>query len=290
MISFSDVTHKRGNKSILRSVNFTLEETHTRLITGSGKSTVCRLIAGEITPDNGEVFVFDAPIHRLTSRSQSQIRSQMGIMFGHDLLMLSKTPLENVMLKLRLAGICQKESKFIGMRMLAEVGIDVDTDVKTKHLSTQVRTRVAWACALVLSPQLLVLDSPLLGMGEEGAQSLAQIIRDRESFGQTTLVATDNVWFHNWALLSRWEITALEEQRMIAAGSGEYPIVTSDHAGNLPAEVGDEPVFDLSDSIAELQFSESEELEIDFSMEEALVFDVPVDYEEFELSVVKEVA
>src|SRR5512141_701359 len=99
MIEFRNVTKSFNDEVVLRNVSFTISRGETKVIlgaSGSGKSTILKLILGLIRPDSGMIFVDDRNITDLTERELVQVRGGIGMVFQEGALFDSLSVRENV--------------------------------------------------------------------------------------------------------------------------------------------------------------------------------------------------
>jgi phospholipid/cholesterol/gamma-HCH transport system ATP-binding protein len=132
---------------------------------GSGKSTILRLILGILLPDAGTVFFKQFEIPRLSRRKLQQVRRHIGMVYQYSALLSSRTVRDNVALPLEeLTDLSRDEIDRIVDEKLQLVGMKDAKDLMPSELSGGMRKRVSLARALVMEPELILFDEPTAGL------------------------------------------------------------------------------------------------------------------------------
>jgi phospholipid/cholesterol/gamma-HCH transport system ATP-binding protein len=132
---------------------------------GSGKSTILRLILGILPPDAGSVFFKQFEIPRLTRRKLQLVRRQIGMVYQYSALLSSRTVRDNVALPLEELTDCSREEiDRIVDEKLDMVGMKDAKNLLPSELSGGMRKRVSLARALVMDPELILFDEPTAGL------------------------------------------------------------------------------------------------------------------------------
>lgn len=170
-----DVTHA------LRSVDFTAKLGELVMIvgpSGSGKTTLLSVLAGTLTPDEGQIDLFGFPLSQEKKKSITHFRRRnIGFIFQQFHLIPTLTCGDNVSVPL-LLNHAPKETiaKRVG-EVMAEVGIKHKANAYPKHLSGGQQQRVAIARALVHHPHLIICDEPTSALDAETGSTVMEIIR-----------------------------------------------------------------------------------------------------------------
>ena len=181
----------------VKDLNFQIEDGEFVILTGpsgSGKSAVMRIIAGLDEVKNGEIWIGDKLVNSLPPEERG-----IAMIFQNYTVYPRMTVLENVELGLRLRGIDEKE---IGKRTLEVLEVRF---AKVKNLSDLWKHRTALARAMILDPDVILMDEPLRNVSPEFHNQLTQeLVELQERTGVTILYATKNV--EEMALLGKRKV------------------------------------------------------------------------------------
>ena len=163
MVALRDVTMEFEEKKVLDDLSLTVEP-QARLVvmgqSGSGKSTILRLILGILQPNAGEVFFKQFEITRLKRRKLQQVRRHIGMVYQYSALLSSRNVRDNVALPLEeLTDKSRKEIDKIVEEKLDLVGMKDAKDLMPSELSGGMRKRVSLARALTMVAIFVLLAS-----------------------------------------------------------------------------------------------------------------------------------
>ncbi|HQC00123.1 MAG TPA: ATP-binding cassette domain-containing protein, partial [Methanospirillum sp.] len=145
---------------------------------GSGKSTILNLLAGLLTPDEGEITLNGRILFSgADNRSIPPEERNIGYVFQNYALFPHMSAFENVAFGLKRRKIGAGEIQVLVSRMLEELGIGHLVSEKVTDLSGGQRQRVALARALVIQPDLLLLDEPLTALDRKTKEKIRQELR-----------------------------------------------------------------------------------------------------------------
>jgi phospholipid/cholesterol/gamma-HCH transport system ATP-binding protein len=168
MVELRDVEKEFENKKILDGVSLTVKPQERLVVmgqSGSGKSTILRLILGILHPDAGDVFFKQFEITRLRRRKLQQVRRHIGMVYQYSALLSSRNVRDNVALPLEeLSDKSRKEIDKIIDEKLDLVGMRDAIDLMPSELSGGMRKRVSLARALTMEPELILFDEPTAGL------------------------------------------------------------------------------------------------------------------------------
>ncbi|HPY59851.1 MAG TPA: ATP-binding cassette domain-containing protein, partial [Methanospirillum sp.] len=146
---------------------------------GSGKSTILNLLAGLLTPDEGEITLNGRILFSgADNRSIPPEERNIGYVFQNYALFPHMSAFENVAFGLKRRKIGAGEIQVLVSRMLEELGIGHLVSEKVTDLSGGQRQRVALARALVIQPDLLLLDEPLTALDRKTKEKIRQELRE----------------------------------------------------------------------------------------------------------------
>ena len=168
MVKLRDVTVQFDEKKVLDGLSLEVKPQDRLVImgqSGSGKSTILRLILGILQPNSGSIFFKQFEITRLSRRKLQQIRRHIGMVYQYSALLSSRTVRDNVALPLEeLTTKSRQEIDEIVDEKLALVGMSKSKDLMPSELSGGMKKRVSVARALVLEPELILFDEPGAGL------------------------------------------------------------------------------------------------------------------------------
>jgi len=164
----TDVKLRFGHRVVYEDLDCRLKKGGIHLLlggSGTGKSTLLRMIGGLQRPDSGEIVVGGARLSGLRERELGQIRKGIGMLFQNGALLDSMTVLENVGLPLREhTKLPESEVAARVSRVLSAVGLEDVEPLLPRELSGGMLRRVAFARAIVMEPEILLCDEPFSGL------------------------------------------------------------------------------------------------------------------------------
>jgi phospholipid/cholesterol/gamma-HCH transport system ATP-binding protein len=195
VVVFDRVSLAFDEKVILDEVTFSLLPGRMKIIlgaSGSGKTTILRLILGLLRPDSGQIVVGGQRVDGMTEDELMSVRAHVGMVFQEGALFDSLTVRENVGYRLYeetnepLAAVDARVAEVLGFVGLGEYGGRMPSE-----LSGGQRRRVAIARALTARPQLILYDEPTTGLDPITAVTIDQeIIKLRDLEGVSSIIVT----------------------------------------------------------------------------------------------------
>ncbi|HKC14969.1 MAG TPA: ATP-binding cassette domain-containing protein [Patescibacteria group bacterium] len=196
MIKFQNVSKKFGTGTeALSDLNFSVEKDEFVFLvgpTGSGKTTIFRLIIGEFSPTGGSIVINDWDILKLPREKIPELRKKVGVIFQDLKLFNDRTVFENVLLPLEIDNREIEGSKKRVEEVLEEVGLTPHRDKFPVQLSGGELQRVAIARALALSPDILLADEPTGNLDPATSWDIMNRLLEINKKGTTIIMATHN--------------------------------------------------------------------------------------------------
>lgn len=197
MIRLDKVSKKfGGSTNALSDVSFSIDKKEFVFLvgpTGSGKTTIFRLLTREILPSQGSVIVSDLDIIKLPKQKIPNLRKKIGVVFQDLKLLHDRTVFENVMLPLEI----DKKDPIAGAKrvneVLEQVGLLAHKEKFPLQLSGGETQRVTIARALVLSPDILLADEPTGNLDPKTSWEIVKHLLEINEKGTTVVMATHNV-------------------------------------------------------------------------------------------------
>ncbi len=162
---------------------------------GTGKTTLLRIIGGQLVPDAGQVIVDGCNVHQLKRRELFELRKRMGMLFQAGALLTDLTVFGNVAFPLREhTRLSESMIRDLVLIKLEAVGLRGARDLMPSQLSGGMARRVALARAIALDPMMVMYDEPFTGQDPISLGVLARLIRSlNDSLGLTSLVVSHDV-------------------------------------------------------------------------------------------------
>jgi phospholipid/cholesterol/gamma-HCH transport system ATP-binding protein len=195
VVLFDQVELAFDDKVVLRNISFTLISGHTKIIlgaSGSGKSTILKIITGLLRADRGVIWVNGQRVDQLTEREMMSVRSDLGMIFQEGALFDSLTVRENVGYKLyEESDMPIEDANRRVEEVLGWVGLGDYIDRMPSELSGGQRRRVAIARAMAFKPSIMLYDEATTGLDPITATTVdEEIIKLRDLEHVSSIVVT----------------------------------------------------------------------------------------------------
>ena len=159
---------------------------------GSGKSTMIKLLLRELTATSGNVYVLGHDLAKLKHRKVPMFRRNLGVVFQDFRLLNDRNVYENVAFAQRIIEVPGKDIRRNVPSILATVGLAGKYKAKTKQLSGGEQQRVALARALINNPSILLADEPTGNLDPKNSWEIMKLLEEVNERGTTVVVVTHN--------------------------------------------------------------------------------------------------
>ena len=198
MINFENVSkqYKNSNLPALDEINLNIEQGEFVFLvgqSGSGKSSLLRLLLKEEIPTSGMVTVDGINVAKLPNRKVPAFRRTMGIVFQDFRLLPGKTVFDNVAFGMEVIGKSKKEIQQRIPALLELVGLEEKAQRLPSELSGGEQQRVALARAFVNKPKLLLADEPTGNLDPSTSVGIMKLLDRINRTGTTIVMATHDV-------------------------------------------------------------------------------------------------
>jgi cell division transport system ATP-binding protein len=212
MIRFANVSKEYPRTGLaLNDVSFIVGRGEFVFLTGasgSGKSTILKLMYVDELPTRGAVWIGSTKSPGIKRSAIPQLRRKLGVVFQDFRLLEDRTVEQNVAFALEVVDTPRDKIGTKVSRLLTRVGLASKATNYPRELSGGEQQRVAIARALVNDPFLLIADEPTGNLDERATRGVFQLLKDINNAGTAVIMAT-----HNMELVRRNEYRVLEVNR-----------------------------------------------------------------------------
>ena len=224
MIAFEEVEKGFDDRKVLDKVSFTVAPGEAVCIlgrSGTGKSVTLKLMIGLMTADAGRVLVTGQDMSSLDEDGLVKIRRKMGYLFQSAALLDSFTLNENIGLPLHrlYRNKSLEEIKSTVQEVLKEVGLERDGNKMPSALSGGMQKRAGLARALVLEPEILLVDEPASGLDRITASEIDALLMKVKAERHTTMVIVTHDIQGARKIADKFAV--LDQSRLLAFGTPE---------------------------------------------------------------------
>jgi phospholipid/cholesterol/gamma-HCH transport system ATP-binding protein len=198
-VELSDVAFGYDARPVLKGISMTIPRGKVVAImggSGCGKTTILRLIGGQLRPQSGRVTVAGQSVPDLDREALFQMRRRLGMLFQFGALFTDMTVFENVAFVMREhTDLPEELIRDLVLMKLHAVGLRGAAQLMPAELSGGMARRVALARAIALDPMLVMYDEPFAGLDPISLGVVGQLIRKlNDALGITSVVVTHDIY------------------------------------------------------------------------------------------------
>ncbi len=222
-IQIENLHFSRGSRAIFRGVDMQIRAGKVTGImgpSGTGKTTLLRLISGQLRPDSGRVLVDGVDVHRQSKAGLMELRKQMGMLFQSGALFTDMSVLENVMFPLQVhTDLSPAMIETVALLKLEAVGLRGAATLQPDELSGGMARRVALARSVALDPAVMLYDEPFVGQDPISMGALLRLIQELNgALGITSVIVSHDL---NETFRVCDDVFILSQGRVIAGGPSD---------------------------------------------------------------------
>lgn len=223
LIEIRHLTYRRGPRVIFDDISLDIPRGKVTAImgpSGTGKTTLLRLIGGQLKPDAGQILLNGEDVAAMNRRQLFDMRRQLGMLFQGSALFTDLSVYDNVAFPLRVhTDLSEELIRDLVLMKLNAVGLRGARDLMPAELSGGMARRVALARAIALDPQLIMYDEPFTGQDPIAMGVLVDLIQQMNAaLGVTSLLVSHDI--HETVSIAE-QIYVLADGAVIAAGAPE---------------------------------------------------------------------
>ena len=229
IVEIKDVTFSRGEKTIYKNMSFSVPKGKITAImgpSGIGKTTMLRLIGGQLKPDSGDILFEGASIPNMTRSALYDARKNMSMLFQSGALFTDMSVFDNVAFPLREhTKLSEELIRLVVLMKLQAVGLRGASELMPSELSGGMARRAALARAIALDPELIMYDEPFAGQDPISMGVLVKLIKSlNEVLGLSSLIVTHDV---TEVLSIAEHVVIIAEQGVIGSGTADEMLAHS---------------------------------------------------------------
>jgi len=198
LIEIHDLKYSRGPRVIFEGMNLTIRRGEITALmgpSGTGKTTLLRLITRQLIPQHGVIYVNGVDISTLSVKELYQLRQQFGMLFQNGALLTDLSVFENVAFPLREhTKLTNRLIRHVVLTKLHAVGLRGAADMMPSQLSGGMARRIALARAMVMDPEILIYDEPFVGLDPISMGVIVRLVRRmNDALGITSIIVSHDV-------------------------------------------------------------------------------------------------
>lgn len=223
LVEINNLTFKRGERVIYNDISLSIPQGKVTAImgpSGIGKTTLLRLIGGQIRPESGQILFAGKDIPQLSRKDLYETRKRMSMLFQSGALFTDMSVYDNIAFPIREhSQLPEAIIEKIVLMKLEAVGLRGARDLQPSELSGGMARRVALARSIALDPELILYDEPFAGQDPISMGVIVRLIRSlSDALGLTSVVVSHDV---PEAMSIADYIYIIAEQKIIGQGTPE---------------------------------------------------------------------
>lgn len=221
LVSVQNLSFSRGNKKIFDDISLEFERGKVTAImgpSGTGKTTLLKLIGGQLFPKQGSIIVDGNNVHSLRRAELYNLRKRMGMLFQSGALLTDMSVFDNVAFPLREhTHLPESMIRTLVLMKLQAVGLRGARDLMPNELSGGMARRIALARAIALDPMMIMYDEPFTGQDPISKGALVHLIKSLNTIlSLTSIVVSHDV--HETAAIADY-IYVISEGKIVGQGT-----------------------------------------------------------------------
>ncbi|WP_226563606.1 phospholipid ABC transporter ATP-binding protein MlaF [Shewanella chilikensis] len=198
LVEVNNLGFSRGSRVIFEQISLTIPRGKVTAImgpSGIGKTTLLKLVGGQLTPDHGEVLFDGQDLHKLSRHELFEARKRMSMLFQSGALFTDMNVFDNVAFALREhSGLPEAIIRRIVLMKLEAVGLRGAAQLMPSELSGGMQRRAALARAIALEPEMVLYDEPFAGQDPISMGVLVKLIKElSDALNLTSVVVSHDV-------------------------------------------------------------------------------------------------
>ncbi|GEN42262.1 ABC transporter ATP-binding protein [Pseudoalteromonas nigrifaciens] len=223
IVEVKDVCFSRGDRIIYKNMSFSVPKGKITAImgpSGIGKTTMLRLIGGQLKPDSGDILFEGNSIPKMSRKVLYEARTKMSMLFQSGALFTDMSVFDNIAFPIREhTKLSEDLIRLVVLMKLQAVGLRGAKDLMPSELSGGMARRAALARSIALDPELIMYDEPFAGQDPISMGVLVKLIKSlNEVLGLSSLIVTHDV---NEVMSIADHVIIIADQGVIGSGSPE---------------------------------------------------------------------
>lgn len=198
LVQIRNLSFSRGNRKIFDGVDIDIRRGSITAImgpSGTGKTTLLRLIGGQLKPDSGSIVVDGEEVPQLRTNALYRLRKRMGMLFQNGALLTDMNVYDNIAFPLREhTNLPESLIRTLVLMKLEAVGLRGARDLMPSELSGGMARRVALARAIAMDPMIMMYDEPFTGQDPISMGVLVRLIDTlNDALGLTSIIVSHDI-------------------------------------------------------------------------------------------------